>query len=571
MSARAGLGLLAEHLRGRRAALVRLAAWTAVEAAPLFAAGMVLARALDGGFLAGRPWLGLAWLGALALVWAVSAVGTRHVYPWLAATVEPLRDGLVTTVVGASLRRAVRGEGGRGGASVAQATEEVEAVRALVSTVLRNVRQLVSAGVAALAGLLVLSPPLALVVLAFVVLAAALFVLLLPVLVARYRRVVLAGERVGAVAEPVVSGIRDVVACAAEPRAQADIDAAAREHAVALRSFARAQVWRLPVITLGVHLPMLALLVAAPWLVGGGHLTVGEVAGAVVYLSAGLQPAMLFLVTTGSTLVVGLAVLLGRLAEVADVPPGRAAPRDAPRRPTGYRLRAEGLTFAYSAHSVPVVRDLTLDLPEGEYLAVVGPSGGGKSTLVDLLAGLATPQRGQVRIGGVPVDELGEPALRELVAVIPQEAFVFAGTVRENLTHLRPEAGDAELDAAAVAVGVHELVGRLGGYGATLPPGGGDLSPGERQLIALARVYLSAAKVVLLDEATCHLDPRAEAVVERAFAEREGTLVVVAHRISSALRARRILLVEPGAAASGTHDELRLRSPRYAELADLWV
>lgn len=564
-----GLRLLGVHLRPHRGALLRLAGWSAVEAAPTFFSGLVLARALDQGFLAGRPEAGFAWLGALACLWIVSAMGTRQVYPWLAATVEPLRDSLLTSVVDATLRRAVRGEENGGGSAVSQATEQVEAVRALGSTVLRTLRQLVSSGVAALAGLALLSPRVAVVVAGFVAVALAGFGVLLPMLVARYRRVVVCGERVGAVADPVVAGVRDVITLAAEPRARDDIGTAVEEQAESLRAFARAQVWRLPVIAVGVYLPLLTLLAFAPWLVAEGHLSVGEVAGGVVYLSAGLQPAVQTLVNAGSTLMVSLAVVLGRLASVVELP-GAPTSTPSPAVPRGHRLELDQVTFGYSEHGVPVIDSLTLDVDEGTHLAVVGPSGTGKSTLANLLVRMLEPQRGEIRLGGVPLGHIGERHLHELVTLIPQEAYVFTGSLRENLCYLRPDASAGDLDAAAAAVGLEALLARLGGYGGHLPPGGGDLSPGERQLIALARVYLSPAKVIVLDEATCHLDPVAEGRAERAFAERPGTLIVVAHRISSALRAQRILLMDGPDVVPGTHEELLNTSARYAELVGHW-
>jgi len=201
---------------------------------------------------------------------------------------------------------------------------------------------------------------------------------------------------------------------------------------------------------------------------------------------------------------------------------------------------------------------------------VVGPSGVGKSTLANLLARLATPQRGELRLGGQPLDDVGDRYLRRTIALIPQEAYVFTGTVRDNLAYLRPTATDTELRRAVAAVGLEETITLLGGYRAEIAPGGGGLSPGERQLIALARTYLSPAAVIILDEATCHLDPVAEARAEQAFAERHGTLVVVAHRISSAMRADRILVMDGADAVLGSHRELLATSSLYADLVGYW-
>lgn len=569
MSLADGGRLLRRHLRPQRRALGRLAAWSALEAVPTFVSGFLVANAIDRGFLAGRPLLGVGWLVALALLWAMSALGTRQVYPWLAATIEPLRDSLITAVITASLRRALGDEQQAGGSSVAQATEQVEAVRALLSTLLRNMRQLLSAGIAALGGLTVLSAQLALVVASSVFLALAVFAGLLRILIVRYQAVVLHGERIGVIATPVVEGIRDVVACAAESRVAQEVGEAIEAQAEALRAFARARVLRLPVVILGVHLPLLALLALSPWLVARYNLTVGQIVGSVVYLFNGLQPAIQFLVNAGGTLLVSLGVVLSRLAEVCAEPPAPAAASSGVP-PVGHDLEGERITFAYSPHAEPVVRDLTIDIPDGLHLAVVGPSGVGKSTLANLLAGLAKPQWGEVRLGGVALEQVDERYLRRTVALIPQEAYVFAGTMRENLTYLQPQATATELEQAVAAVGLQETISRLGGYDAEISPGGGTLSSGERQLIALTRVFLSPAEIVILDEATCHLDPVAEARAEQAFADRHGTLVVIAHRISSALRAELILLMDGATPLLGTHEDLLHRSTLYAELVGHW-
>jgi ABC-type multidrug transport system fused ATPase/permease subunit len=142
--------------------------------------------------------------------------------------------------------------------------------------------------------------------------------------------------------------------------------------------------------------------------------------------------------------------------------------------------------------------------------------------------------------------------------------------MRENLLYLRPQATETDVANAVAAVGLEETISHLGGYDAQIPPGGGALSSGERQLIALARVFLSSAKVVVLDEATCHLDPVTEARAEHAFTERPGTLIVIAHRISSAMRAEQILVMDGAATIVGSHHDLLASNTRYADLVGHW-
>ncbi|MER7834929.1 ATP-binding cassette domain-containing protein [Streptomyces sp. NPDC096040] len=221
--------------------------------------------------------------------------------------------------------------------------------------------------------------------------------------------------------------------------------------------------------------------------------------------------------------------------------------------PAAPALALAGVTFAYGPASAPVLDGLDLCVPHGGHLAVVGPSGIGKSTLTAVAAGLLTPAHGEIRVYGHPVAGARAAALRVL---IPQEAYVHTGTLAENLVLLRPDpVPEPELLAAAEAVGLTPLLERWGGPDAPVHPA--ELSAGERQLIALTRAYLSPAPLALLDEATCHLDPEAEARAERAFAVRPGgTLVVVAHRIASARRAQRILVMDGPRTAYGTHEDL---------------
>ncbi|MGW1957233.1 ATP-binding cassette domain-containing protein [Streptomyces sp. NPDC001920] len=236
--------------------------------------------------------------------------------------------------------------------------------------------------------------------------------------------------------------------------------------------------------------------------------------------------------------------------------------------PSDGSVELRGVTFAYAPSADPVVDDLDLALPTGTHLAVVGPSGAGKSTLAALIAGVLEPRAGQVLLGGVPARSLDTGRLARSRVLIPQEAYVFAGTLHENLAYLHPTATRADLDTAVDAIGAAELVARLGGYEASLNPA--LLSAGERQLIALVRALLPPAPLVLLDEATCHLDPAAEALAERAFAIRPATLIVCAHRISSALRADLVLVMDGPRCRLGTHDRLLADCALYRDLIGHW-
>ncbi|MGH8905604.1 MAG: ABC transporter ATP-binding protein [Egibacteraceae bacterium] len=565
---RGGWALLRRHLAPQRRALRFVALWSVVESLPALTSGLLVAAALNQGFLNGRPVEGLAWLGLFGVALAVRAFATRRLFPWLAETVEPLRDGLVRDVVTAAVTRGVAETRAPDTAAVARLSEQVESVRGLFSALLRTVRQLCFSLVASLVGITVLAPGIALLVAPPVLLAIVLHGILLRPLGARQRTAVVAGEAIVESSGEVLSGLRDVVACRAEPRAAQAVGAWIERDALGELALARAGTVSTLIMAVGGHVPVLAVLLAAPWLLDRQQLSVGVVTGAIVYLTTSLQPALSAFIRVSGSWGLHLGVVLHRLAEACEPAP---RPAEAGRLvPVGHDLAVESVTFAYGPHAEPVVRDLSLELRPGEHLAIVGPSGVGKSTLANLLAGILHLREGAVRLGGVRLDHADDAHVRATIALIPQEAYVFAGSLRENLVYLCPDAADGELDKAVEAVGLDAVVARLGGYGALLGPEGVDLSAGERQLVALARVYLSSAAIVLLDEATCHLDPVAEARAEEAFAARPGALVVIAHRISSALRADRILVMDGADPILGTHESLLAESPLYADLVGHW-
>lgn len=603
---RGGWRLLRPVAAAHRAALWRLAAWSALGALPVLLSGRLVALAADRGFLAGDAAFGLAMLGCYGAALVLGAYATRQAFGPMADLVEAVRDHVLRGAVSGGLHAAVHGERPPDTAVVSRITSQSERVRQILSVLLLSLSTTVFAAGAAVAGLWHLAPVLVLVTLPAAALACAALVPLSRRWRRRYEASLRAEEELAEECGRTLEGMRDVVACAATARAEADLDQALRRHAGAAAAVAWLSGARVAVLALSTRLPLAALLLLAPSLVSSGALTAGELLGAATYLVSGLEPAMKALVHSAGNLGLELATLLHRLAAHGAPPPGTAAsdagadtgsdtgsdtggdtgsvagadtasgeePGGDPapacgRRTRGCALTLHDVTFRYGPHAAPVLDGVRLRVAPGEHVALVGPSGTGKSTLALVLAGLARPERGEVRLGSAALPGLDQAWLRRAVALVPQEAYVFAGTVRENLAYLAPGAGDADLDRAVAALGLGPLLHRLGGYDAPLA-GPGALSAGERQLLTLARVYASPARVVILDEATCHLDPATEERVENAFARREGTLVVIAHRISSALRAERVLVLDGARLRAGRHEELLATSPLYADLVGYW-
>ncbi|MET0237036.1 MAG: ABC transporter ATP-binding protein [Kibdelosporangium sp.] len=540
-------------LRGKPA--LGLIVWSIPEAFPAAVSGLAVANAVDDGFLAGRPMIGFAWLAVLMLAATIGAAGSRKVFQRLGEIVEPFRDDLVRRVVGSALSKSVAGRPDEG--ALARLTRQVEVVRDTYAGLIVVIRSFLITVVGVVIGLLSLSPSIVLLILPPFLIGFVAFLATLGFAAAKQRASIMADERLAGMAGTVLAGTRDIVASGAENHAAAMVAGPIGDQADAERALAKVAALRTLCFAVGGWLPLIVVLVAGPWLAGQG-LTAGLIMGGLTYVLSGLQPALQAVISGVGGSGLRFVVTLGRILDESSIQPSGTPPRT---EPASGDLVLRDVTFAYGPHAEPVLRDLDLTVLEGEHLAVVGPSGIGKSTLASLVCGLRTPDSGSIRFGDAAAADVG-PAVRVL---IPQEAYVFTGTLLENLTYLRPDATNAEIEAAVDEVGAGDLVHRIGQY---LDPA--VLSAGERQLLALVRAYLSPAKVVVLDEATCHLDPVAERRAEEAFARRGGTLIVVAHRISSARRADRILVLDGVSAAIGEHTALVRRSSLYRDLWGHW-
>ncbi|MEV4939505.1 ABC transporter ATP-binding protein [Streptomyces zaomyceticus] len=573
-SARRVTASLRSLLMRRKGVLAKLAAWSAAESAQTFLGGYCVARALDDGFLRDAPATGLLWLAGAAVAILFGAPVVRGVFAQLPHLTEPLRDQLVRGSVVRALRTATTTGGGVDATAVSRLTSQTEIARDSFAGLVLATRSFVFVAVGAFVGLLSLAPQFLLVVLPPLVLGLALFTASLRPMARAQHRYLDADEAVGRRAEITRTALRDTVACGAQEATAAQNRRAVDEAAAAQRALARwASVRTFSVATAG-QLPVLLLLAAAPWLLRQG-VTAGAVVGALTYVLQSLLPALHTLMAVLGTAGARLFVVLDRLTLPPPPAPSPAAPLAPPAPPAPRRtgrvataLELRHVRTAYGPGAHPVLDALELTVEQGEHIAVVGPSGIGKSTLLHVAAGMLTPDRGDVRLFGRAVAACPPSELTALRVLIPQEAYVFTGTLRDNLRYLRPGADRSAVDRAVEALALEPLVDRVGGLDRTLTPDA--LSLGERQLIALGRAHLAPAPLLLLDEATCHLDPVAEATAERGLSTRPGTLVVVAHRLSSALRADRILVLDGTRAQYGTHDELLERSALYRDLVGHW-
>lgn len=462
--------LYLDALAGQRRAITVLAVWSIVEGLPALLSGRLVALAVDNGFAVGKPSQGAFWLGLYAVVSLFGAVGARGVYGRLGEVVEPMRDALVRVVVRGVLHDDATTRHQPDAAAIARITRHIEVVRDVTAGILIQARGLAVTTVAALIGLVGTAAPLAVLVLPPIVVAVAVGIALLGSLARRQHDVIMADEQCAQLTATVYTGLRDLVASAAEAVSAARIGRVVdRQARVAVR-LGNASANRELVTSLGGLVPLLLVVAFAPAMVAEGRITTGAVLGAVVYLFTNVQPALIGLGQTAGNTVLRLVVTLRRLADIAVAP---SSPNVvATTIPTRVDLVVRGVTFGWGESATPVVRNLDLELPAGEHIAIVGASGIGKSTLAGLLTGLLRPREGRVLLGDTPVDTLAPQARQRLITLIPQQSYVFGGTVRENLSLLTDAATDAQLSAAVDVVGATELVRRLGGLDGQIAHGG---------------------------------------------------------------------------------------------------
>ncbi len=545
-----GLTLL-RACKPSRLHLGRLGFWLAVECLPSFAAGISVADATEA-LLASRPTLAAAWLSALAVAIVIGTYATRRAYALIGPSVESLRDNLMTAVVRGSLAEC-QATGRPGVATVTQTIEQVDRVRNLVSAVSRSLRSTIGPMVSAVVGLILLDARLGLAVTAPIGLALIGQTLLVRAAVDRQRSTAVSREAFGADVAEVISDLSGLRGIGADRWGCQHLRAGSNTVAAAERKMLRTATARHAVVVAGTQVPLLVLLVVSAPLLRQHTISAATVLGAATYVLAVLGPAILAISSVSGGWIVELLITIERLSRVASVgeppSPGRVpTPSD-----EGVAIELREVTFRYREESRPILDDFDLSVRVGTSVVVLGASGCGKSTLARLISGLQAPTSGSVQVAGP-------------VCYVPQETYVFAGSLRENLLYLTTAPTDSAVSDAVDRFGLDELVSRVGGLDTELTCRDARLTAADRQRVVLARAWLSDAGVVILDEATSMLAAAEEDDVLDQFRGGGRTVVVIAHRVDSARRADQVVWFDGEAAFAGGHRQLLHLLPSYAEL-----
>ncbi len=368
-----------------------------------------------------------------------------------------------------------------------------------------------------------------------------------------------------------IAGVRVIQAYAREPEQRRRFQLSNRELYDSHVHSVRVSTWYFGLVeTAGVVATALIVGVGG-WLYTNDVVKVGQIITVVLLFAQLFEPVQQLsqLYNTVQSSAAALNKLFGILDTEPDVQDGPS------ELPANGALVVDEVGFRYPATETPVLRDVSITVADGERLALVGPTGAGKSTLAKLMARLYDPTEGTITFGGIDLRDATLASLRHRVVVVPQEGFLFGGTIADNVRIARADATDDEVRAAFEAIGALERFDEFAdGIHTEVRERGSRLSAGERQLVSLARAALVDPAVLVLDEATSNLDPGTEFIVERALDSLMSgrTTIVVAHRLSTIQRADRIGVIDGGRLVElGNHDELLALGGRYASLADAWA